>query len=609
MKDLTGQVLGERYRVDAFIDRGGMATVYRAFDLQDRVMLALKALHPDLAEDGVFTRRFTAEATVLQRLLHPNIVRLHSFQQYGPLACLFLEFIDGITLRRRIYDAGTGFPLDEIRHWLKPVCDGLAYAHQVGVYHCDIKPANIMITRQGRVVVSDFGIARTAGGTVATMSMLGTPEFMAPEQWLGRKMDARTDIYALGITIYEMATGGERPFTGSQANTSGSLLEKLRWEHLNLVPPSPRAFRPDLSEAFVSFLSKCLAKDPEERFSNAQETYRAFEDAILRGKVFPATAPKTVQPTLTASGSIARPAKRPAARRKPLTPWLWAALPAALLLAALIVVAASAVLWPRIPTPGQTPTLPLLAIQSTHPEPSALETVTQVPDLPVPPSATMPAEVLPPPLTPTPFITPSPTLLQSSSVFVEYILSSANSMMQPFGDSTRQAALATAMSRHWRSLPLDIHIGLRTFGSQQPAADLEQSCLDTQLLAPMLPGQGDHLGNLWGKEEARGMSPIWQALYAAAGEFRYNGPKNAIVLIVDSGDTCDKDACQWVRAQVEDIRLPLRLYVIGMDIPAQDEPELRCVAERSGGVYYAASNELSLAAALDDLVQTLSNLR
>ena len=305
MQDLVGQILANRYRVEAFLDRGGMASVYRATDLQRNIPVALKVLKADLAEDVVFLRRFAREATVLQRLDHPHIVRLYDFAEFGHLACLFLEYIDGITLRRRIRDAGGPFSNEELRAWVRPICAGLSYAHGQGVFHCDIKPANLMVSREGRVVVSDFGIARTAGGTVTTISTPGTPDYMAPEQWLGRKLDARTDVYALGVTLFSMVTGGERPFIGESPAAEGTTADRVRWEHLYQSPPSPRVYNASLSPALEALILKALAKEPEARFPTVEAFYLAFEDA-LSGPTdvqvsSPIISPASQQPRMTQS--------------------------------------------------------------------------------------------------------------------------------------------------------------------------------------------------------------------------------------------------------------------------------------------------------------------
>jgi len=310
-RDLIGQTLAGRYRVEQFIDQGGMASVYRVLDLQNNTPLAVKMLKPDLAEDTVFLRRFGREALVLQRLEHPNIVHYYGLESLNGHACLLLEYIDGITLRRRIFEVGGALPIKEIHSWLKPVCAALHYAHQLGIYHCDVKPANIMVTRQGRVVLSDFGIARSAGGTLATMSMPGTPEFMAPEQWLGHNLDARTDLYALGVTLYSMMTGGERPFCGESPQSEGDRYARIQWEQLFLPPPSPRLYNPAIGEGLASMVAKALAKNPVDRFQTAADFYRAFEENRLASTT--ETGSPAPVPTKIASPSIRTKARGVAA--------------------------------------------------------------------------------------------------------------------------------------------------------------------------------------------------------------------------------------------------------------------------------------------------------
>jgi hypothetical protein len=290
--NLVGTALGQRYQVEALLGRGGMAEVYRVHDMRRGTTLAMKILHEDMAQDMVFLRRFSREAQVLAQLQHPNIVRLFSFERFGRLACIFLEFIDGDTLRGRIFDARAPLPLKEIDFWLRPTCIALHYAHEMSIFHCDIKPANIMATRDGRVVLSDFGIARLAEGTATTMSTPGTPAYMAPEQIVGSKLDARTDIYALGITLYEMATGGERPFSGDTDGAVGSQADRIRWQHLYEKPPSPRLYNKRVSESLEAVIIRAISKHPDDRFQNIPNFYRAFIAACQGQTVTIPTAPR-----------------------------------------------------------------------------------------------------------------------------------------------------------------------------------------------------------------------------------------------------------------------------------------------------------------------------
>jgi predicted Ser/Thr protein kinase len=283
--DLTGQVLQGRYRVDKHLGRGGMADVYRAWDEPRGVYVALKVLHEDLAQDQVFRRKFRREAVVLQSLLHPNIVRLYSFEEDALKAFLVLEYIHGVALRTYIAArAGQPFSPGEALTILEPICKALHYGHTQGIYHCDIKPSNILIEEQtNRVLLSDFGIARLAEMGTTTTFTAGTPAYMSPEQCRGEKPDARSDIYALGITLYEMLSGGERPFTGDAATGGATTAERLRWEHLNQPPPSLRSYNAQLSPEVEQVVLKALRKAPDERYQSVPELLEAFRKAAGTG--------------------------------------------------------------------------------------------------------------------------------------------------------------------------------------------------------------------------------------------------------------------------------------------------------------------------------------
>jgi len=221
MSELVSRTLLNRYRVDTFLGRGGMAEVYKAWDRRRSVYIAIKVLNEDLAEDYVFLRRFGREAQALELLQHPHIVRFFGFEESRGLAFLVMEYIDGVTLRRQLRLLDRSLTLPEALAVLQPVCSALHYAHTMGIYHCDVKPANIFIERGGRVVLGDFGIARLTESATVTFSTPGTPAYMSPEQCRAEDLDAQTDIYSLGITAYEMLTL-DRPFKGETEETTGS---------------------------------------------------------------------------------------------------------------------------------------------------------------------------------------------------------------------------------------------------------------------------------------------------------------------------------------------------------------------------------------------------
>ncbi|MFC1996741.1 protein kinase [Chloroflexota bacterium] len=280
MEGLSGKTFKNRYRVDTFIGRGSMAEVYKVWDQHRNVYLAMKLLHEDMAIDRVFMRRFQREAQTLIRLQHPNIVRFYSLEQEGRLAFMLLDFIAGKTLKHRIFDAQGPLPMDEIRALLRAVCGALQFSHEQGLVHCDIKPGNIMLDEHGRALLGDFGIARLTDAATATMVGAGTPAYMAPEQARGLDAIPQTDIYGLGIVLFEMLTGGERPFTGEQASITGSTSEKVRWEQVHLEPISPRLYNAQISPDLEAVVLKCLQKDPARRYARAMDLFNAFEGAL-----------------------------------------------------------------------------------------------------------------------------------------------------------------------------------------------------------------------------------------------------------------------------------------------------------------------------------------
>ncbi|MBN2555469.1 MAG: protein kinase [Anaerolineales bacterium] len=295
MPTLIGQTLLNRYQVLEPIGRGGMAEVYKVYDQKRAVHLALKLLHEDLAQDRVFLRRFQREAQTLAKLQHPNIVRFYGFEQDGRQSFLLMDYVEGESLRSEIFDLD-GKPMALPRVWeiMQSVCSALHYAHTMSLVHCDLKPGNVMLHRNGTILVADFGIARMTDAATATMVGAGTPAYMAPEQIKGADPTPQTDIYALGVVLFEMLTGGERPFTGERSTVTGTTGEKVRWEHLNLNPPSPGKWNSAITPALEEIVLKCLRKDPGERFCSALEMQGAIETEIVHAD---ASARKGVSPS------------------------------------------------------------------------------------------------------------------------------------------------------------------------------------------------------------------------------------------------------------------------------------------------------------------------
>lgn len=280
MASLVGKILKNRYRVDEFLGRGGMAEVYRVYDKQRSVPLAMKLLREDLAEDRIFMRRFAREAQNLTRLQHPNIVRCYGLEQEGRTAYMLMDFIEGSTLRAVISDHNRPLSYQHIFEILKPVCSALDYAHKMGVVHCDVKSGNIMIHKNGMVYLTDFGVARGIDSATSTMVGIGTPAYMAPELILGKDPLPQTDIYALGILLYEMLTGGERPFTGDRAAMTGTTADKVRWEHLKLDPTPISQYNSHVSETLEAVIIKAIHKKPAGRFKSTWDFVAVAAQAV-----------------------------------------------------------------------------------------------------------------------------------------------------------------------------------------------------------------------------------------------------------------------------------------------------------------------------------------
>lgn len=298
MTSLLGIALKNRYRVDEFLGRGGMAEVYKVWDTQRGVPLAMKVLREDLAEDIVFLRRFEREAKNLTRLQHPNIVRCYGLEREGRTAFMLMDYIDGWTLRSEIFDTNGPLTTKRMVEIMQPVCSALNYAHQMGMVHCDVKSANIMISKNGTVYLTDFGIARGMDAATSTLVGIGTPAYMAPELIKGQDPTPQTDIYAMGIVLYEMLTRGERPFTGERATTTGTTADKVRWEHLMLEPVPMSHFNPHASRELEGVFLKAVQKEPAYRYSSIMNFLTAIQ------KIAPQSI--SIQKRQTESGTYER---------------------------------------------------------------------------------------------------------------------------------------------------------------------------------------------------------------------------------------------------------------------------------------------------------------
>jgi eukaryotic-like serine/threonine-protein kinase len=321
-----GRKLSGRYEILELLGQGGMSAVYKAQDHNLKRVVAIKLIHAHLSIDPEFVRRFEQEAAAVAQLRHPNLIQVFDFNHDADTYYIVFEFVPGETLQerlKRMSQAGRRMEVKEVVDIIAKTADGLHYAHNKEIIHRDIKPANIMLNIYGEPIVTDFGIAKIMGGTqhTATGATLGTARYMAPEQIKGERIDPRTDLYALGIVLYEMLSGGQPPF---EADSAMALMMK----HITDPVPNLGALRPDLPPALTAVVNKALAKDKNMRFASGAEMAAALRR--LDGEptaAVPAAADATVietpiiDPDKTVVESMAAPAAapKPAAQPVPVT--------------------------------------------------------------------------------------------------------------------------------------------------------------------------------------------------------------------------------------------------------------------------------------------------
>jgi len=259
---LVGHVIDRRYFVEDKIARGGMATVYRALDYRLERPVAIKVMHPHLAADEAFTKRFIQEARQSARLAHPNIVNVFDQGQDGEYTYIVMEYLPGITLRQLLTDFST-LTWEQTIDVVKAVLNGLDAAHTAGIVHRDVKPENVLLADDGRIKIADFGLARAASHNTQTgQALLGTVAYLSPELVTGSPADVRSDIYGLGIMMYEMLTG-EQPFTGEEAVA-------IAYQHANGVVPAPSEKNSSVPHELDDVVRWCTERDPANRPSHAR---------------------------------------------------------------------------------------------------------------------------------------------------------------------------------------------------------------------------------------------------------------------------------------------------------------------------------------------------
>lgn len=276
------RVLAGRYRVDALIGKGGMATVHEGYDLKLGRTVAIKILDKELSQDATFRTRFRMEAQAASRMSHPSIVRVYDAGEeqveHGVVPFIVMELVRGRTLKAVVAEKPptTG----EAVHFVSGILEAVEYSHRAGVIHRDIKPANIMITTDGRVKVMDFGIARAvsdSSSTVAeTTAILGTAAYFSPEQAKGEPVDARTDLYSTGVVLYELLAG-QQPFRGDTPVA-------VAYQHVSETPKAPSQLNPKIPRTLDAVVLRAMAKDPFSRFPDAA-TFRTALAGVTEAKV------------------------------------------------------------------------------------------------------------------------------------------------------------------------------------------------------------------------------------------------------------------------------------------------------------------------------------
>ncbi len=312
-----------RYEITGELGRGAMGVVYKALDPTIGRTVALKTMRLDVhgLDAQEMVRRFQNEARAAGVLNHPNIVTIYDAGEQDGIFYIAMEFIEGTTLHELLAEKRV-LATDEVLQLTRQICRGLDYAHSNGIVHRDIKPANIMITGNGTVKIMDFGIAKSGGQVTNTGQVLGTPNYMAPEQVKGRQLDGRSDLFSLGVILYEMLTG-EKPFVGQNVTT-------IIYKIVNENPITPRDLDVTVHPGLSAIVTKALAKAPDDRYQTGADLVRDLENYKLAGPVrtggtaaispTPTAPEKTlVLPLRVVAGNTARAAAAaPALAKKPI---------------------------------------------------------------------------------------------------------------------------------------------------------------------------------------------------------------------------------------------------------------------------------------------------
>jgi eukaryotic-like serine/threonine-protein kinase len=331
-----GDLIADRYELEELVGSGGMSDVFRARDNQLDRRIAIKILHERYAADPEYLARFRTEARSVARLSHPNIVTVIDRGDDAGRQYIVFEYVDGENLKELVRRSGR-LPVRRAIELALPVADGLAFAHQQGLVHRDVKPQNVLLSREGEVKVTDFGIARSLDvehGVTQTGTVLGTGEYLAPEQASGKPVSPATDVYSLGVVLWEMLAG-EVPFRGEN-------FVAVALRHVNEPVPSLREVRPDVSPRLAAAVERALAKDPARRFPSMAALAKELRACLAEGEAEAPVAENDAALTLITPPAPARArVRRRRSRGRPLGYALLALVAGGAALAAVLLFAGS----------------------------------------------------------------------------------------------------------------------------------------------------------------------------------------------------------------------------------------------------------------------------
>jgi serine/threonine-protein kinase len=294
-------LLNNRYQLLHTLGTGGMAVVYRAHDRMLERPVAIKILRQDFSGDADFRERFRQEARAAANLSHPNIVTVHDFGFDAGRLFIVMEHVPGTDLKTMMKQRGT-FRLEEAINLLVQACEGIGYAHRAGLIHCDVKPHNMLVAPDGRLKVTDFGIARALASIQPDEQIdvvWGSPQYFAPEQAAGQAPSPASDVYSLGVILYEMLTG-RLPFQSNDA-------EELARMHRDVKPVPPRRLNMQIPEPLEQIILKVLSKEPSQRYRSADQLGRVLRSILQRTDNYANTTASVTTPSRSSAVTQARP--------------------------------------------------------------------------------------------------------------------------------------------------------------------------------------------------------------------------------------------------------------------------------------------------------------